>query len=386
MRFVASLTIGLVLASGGAMAAAPAQPPSKVPLADEQGRHFIPHGFVTITEDSLGEVRYTADDYRKMLLLGANFQVIRIVLGKLGGWPGYAVDPAYLHRLDEMVALGRQAGMKSAFKLTVYDVGQPPRTGSLRKIRRDLYLDRDHRQDLWIAAWRRIFERFRDDPSVFGYDLINEPCATRARRQIWELEPQFKDSQTFQREFFVPFYRKIIDQLHAISGQRKWALFQPYHVPPPVHMQTHFPCLPLTVPLERTGILFAAHYYGDDPALAVRRYTEDAATSHAPLFFGEYGKATFLSTDRDPATQAAYKQVLIETVAEFDRHALGCVKAWWCGSRVFDRSVKRNPKSENLGRFLRRFALGRRRANVYYRRDRQAPTAGNRRRSQEFSF
>jgi hypothetical protein len=362
MKSIACIVLLLATAAAGAdTGAAPGFRPGQSGFRDEQGRHFIPHGFVTITGDGMGEVRYTQEDYRKMALAGANFQVIRIFLGKLGGVPGRESDHRYLEQLDEMVEFGRRAGMRSAFKLTVYDAN-PSQTVEFSGFKQqdwiDLYLDKDGRQELFIRAWRRVFERYRDDPSVFGYDLVNGPCATREKTQIWEAEPRFKDSDTFQREYFVPFYRKLVDELHRISPAGKLALFQPYHVPPPVHRAMLFPCLPLSEPLRRDGIVFAPHYYNDTPAEALKRYTADAVLNGAPMMFGEYGKATLAQTDREVAQQQAYAKVLIDTVTEFDRHAVGCVKAWWCGSRVFNQTVKTKPAAVTWALFYGDSPLG----------------------------
>jgi len=347
MKFLPFLPCFLAAACSCAFAAEPSGfKPGESGFRDELGRHFIPHGFVTITGDGMGDVPYTAEDYRKMALAGANFQVIRIFLGKLGGVPGREPNPKYLEQLDEMVELGRQAGMKSAFKLTVYDATSSKSVnlaGFQQQDWIDLYLDKDGRQDRFLAAWRRVFERYKDNPSVFGYDLVNEPCAANRKKQIWEDEPRFKDSETFQRDYFIPFYRKLIDELHRISPEGKLALFQPYHVPPPVHIATNFPCLPLSEPLRREGIVFAPHYYNADPAEAMKRYTADAVLNDAPMMFGEYGTHTTSETDHDLAAQQAYTKTLIDTVTEFDRHAVGCVKAWWCGSRVFNQTVKTKP-------------------------------------------
>ncbi len=335
-----------ILASAGICLAASTAASSG--FRDEQGRHFIPNGFVAITGDNMGEIRFTPEEYHKMALAGANFQVIRLFLGKLGGVPGRALDPKYLEQLDAMVEMGKREGLKTAFKMTVYDVN-PAKEGEMSGFKQqdwiDLYLDKDGRQDLFLNAWRHVFERYKDNPAVFGYDLVNEPCATEGSKQIWEAEPRFKDSDTFQREYFVPFYRKLIDELHRVSPAGKWALFQPYHVPPPVHRATDFPCLPLSEPLNREGIVFAPHYYNDDPALALKRYTADAELNGAPMMFGEYGKATVAGTDRDLAEQQAYEKVLIDTVTEFDKRALGCVKAWWCGSRVFNKALNAKPNA-----------------------------------------
>jgi endoglycosylceramidase len=67
--------------------------------------------------------------------------------------------------------------------------------------------------------------------------------------------------------------------------------------------------------------------------------------------FGEYGAPTFADTDRDPEVQDAYRRLLIATVAEFDARVTGCVKAWWCGSRVFTEDLKKNPKARTWALF-----------------------------------
>ena len=73
------------------LTAAVAAGPAVRCLPDEHGRELVPAGFVAITEDRKGVIRYQPDDYHRMVRMGANFQVIRLSLGRLGGWPG--VDP-----------------------------------------------------------------------------------------------------------------------------------------------------------------------------------------------------------------------------------------------------------------------------------------------------
>ena len=96
--------------------------PTGVGIRDEQGREIVPGGYVAITEDGKGTIQYSPDDYRRMVRMGANFQVIRTALGRLGGWPGREADPTYLARLDAMVRMGREAGLQTAFKLVVYGI------------------------------------------------------------------------------------------------------------------------------------------------------------------------------------------------------------------------------------------------------------------------
>jgi hypothetical protein len=101
--------------------AAPAGPAAHF-IPDEHGRELVPGGFVTLTEDRKGVIRYTADDYRRMVRMGANFQVIRLSLGRLGGWPSATADPTYPAQIDDMVRMGKEAGLKTIFKLVVYGI------------------------------------------------------------------------------------------------------------------------------------------------------------------------------------------------------------------------------------------------------------------------
>ncbi|MEM8893969.1 MAG: hypothetical protein AAGC88_05280 [Bacteroidota bacterium] len=73
---------------------------------DAEGRHVIPRGFVNNTNDAVGELFYTQDDYLRMVRMGANYQVIRLELGKLSKFDGNSLDNGYLLKLDTTVTLG----------------------------------------------------------------------------------------------------------------------------------------------------------------------------------------------------------------------------------------------------------------------------------------
>lgn len=282
-------------------------------LTDLQGRQLLPHGFVTLTGDEKGSLHYTRGDYQRMATLGANFQAIRIFLGKLGGWPGFKLDNAYLEQLDEMVSLGKQAGMQSIFKLTVYDIhpfGKAQWT--------QLWTD-PATQKLLVGAWRVLFQHFKSEPAVLGYDLVNEP-----------VRGNIESNQVFVRDHLVPVYRKLIDVLREISPE-KWALYQPPLLEP--RKPGEFPFGRMDIPIERTKIAYSPHYYGSDPALAIKRYIPEADLSEAAFFMGEYGNATPEADDFSLEKQWAYQKVLITTVTAFDQHALGAIKPWFCGTR-----------------------------------------------------
>jgi endoglycosylceramidase len=302
--------------SGAPVFSAPADSKQRW-LTDAGGRQLLPHGFVTLTGDAAGVIRYKLEDYERMAALGANFQVIRIFLGKVGGWPGYKLDEAYIEQVGQMITLGRQAGMQTFLKLAVYDIA-PFGKEQWQRFWTDLAV-----QELLVRAWRAIFEHFKDEPALLGYDLVNEP-----------IRGDIESNEVFVRDHLVPCYRKLIDVLHEISPE-KWALYQPPYEPPYIASPTpgRIPFGRMEIPIERTKIAYSPHCYGQDPAAFVKRYLTEAELSEAALFIGEHGNIIPESLDGNLDYQWAYQKVLIATVSEFDRHALGAIKPWFCGTR-----------------------------------------------------
>jgi endoglycosylceramidase len=69
----------------------------------------------------------------------------------------------------------------------------------------NFWYDRSGIQDEYIAAVAMLAQRFKDDSTVAGYSVFNEPLPG------WNLPPGFEDLLLF------PFYRRVID---AITGVR----------------------------------------------------------------------------------------------------------------------------------------------------------------------
>lgn len=293
-------------------------------ILDAEGKQLVPGGYVTITEDAKGNVRYTPDDYLRMVRMGANFQVIRTTLGRLGGWKGRTGDPKYLDQLDSMVRMGRDAGLKTIFKLVIYDL-RPFGTEDWDAI----YHNTDGAQDTLLAAWAKLWTRYQDDPSVFGYDLLNEPQRG--------LNP---DEAICSRDELLPTLRRLADAMHAVSPE-KWALYQP------LYRETgtgEGPFQPMTEPFGRERIIYAPHLYSMDLIKMnqlLNRYMSEAALSEAPLLLGEWGPATDIAVDTDPAAQAPYSKVYRATSNTLDRRGVGAIKAWFCGTRTPLRSKER---------------------------------------------
>ena len=301
--------------------------PTNIVLRDEQGREMVPGGYVTLTEDGKGTIHYTPDDYRRMVRMGANFQVIRTTLGRLGGWPGKEGDASYPAQLDAMVRMGREAGLKTVFKLVIYDI-RPFGSAQWDAI----YQNTNGTQDALAAAWSKLWNCYKDEPSVFGYDLLNEPQRG--------LDP---DEERCCREQLLPTLRRLADAMHAVSPG-KWALYQP------LYRETGAgdgPFLPMREPFGRDRVIYAPHLYSMDLAMmnkTLDRYLQEAVLSKAPLLLGEWGPATDIAADTDPKKQARYTNVYQATANALDQRGVGGIKAWFCGTRAPLKTKKRpNP-------------------------------------------
>jgi len=292
-----------------------ADPPSTKPVLDDTGRQLIPGGFVVIES-----VDYTPEDYLRMVRMGASFQVIRVPLGKVGGWRNTTVDEQYLKRFDTLVRLGKAAGLRTIFKLVVYGIrpfGEEQWDA--------LWRNTGGSQETLAAAWRRIWVRYQDEPSVFGYDLLNEPQRGFDR-----------DYERCQRDYLLPLLRRLTDALHKISPS-KWALYQPLlRKPEDQWAPGKNPVVAIREPFGREHIIYAPHLYQMDLSVIgpmLEDFEVQADLSHAPLFLGEWGSPTRATTDGDPAEQARYTKVYQATVNALDARGIGGIKAWFCGAR-----------------------------------------------------
>jgi len=285
------------------------------PLLDEQGRQLIPGGYVVIES-----VDYAPSDYERMVRMGATFQVIRVPLGKIGGWKGVSSDPSYFDQADKLVRMGTDVGIKTIFKLVVYGI-RPFGDQQWDQ----LWHNTNESQETLMAAWSKIWIRYKDDPSVFGYDLLNEPQRGLDR-----------DYDRCQREQLIPLLRRLADAMHEISPD-KWAIYQPLlrkredQSSPGKH-----PVVAIQEPFGRERVIYAPHLYQMDPSVIAPMlddFQRQAILSNAPLLLGEWGSPTRATTDGNPAEQARYTKVYQRTVNELDTRCIGGIKAWFCGAR-----------------------------------------------------
>ncbi len=249
-------------------------------LRDAQGRHVVSRGFVVNTNDHKGEVSFNSDDYLRMERMGANAQVIRLELGKLSSFPGGKLDQQYLKKLDTLVAHGKNSGMKTVFKMTVYGVDS--------FVWEDFWQNKKNEYETYINAWRVIWKRYATESAVLGYDIVNEPRKLTMDISYTELT----------KKYLVPLYQKIIDACHEINADKK-VLVQSIFMNKGEGIDNN-QYAEITVPINRKNVIFAPHIYQDKIEFikpVMDRFDKESKLLDAPIYIGEWGFPTFASTD-----------------------------------------------------------------------------------------
>ncbi len=287
-------------------------------LRDGQDRHMIPRGYVANTNDHAGPVDFTPEDYLRMVRMGANVQVVRLEMGRLSTFGDSQLEPAYIQRLQEATRLAREAGIKTVFKMTVY--------GATGFSWQALWHNKNDEHTTYINAWRHVWETFKDDDFVIGYDLVNEP-----RKLDMDLT---YDQLTNQ--YLIPFYEKIIDAAVPYS-QNKQFLIQTIFMNKGEAIDKN-QYAEIKQRIERKNIVFAPHIYQEhleyiEPTMD--RFDRESDMLDAPILVGEWGFPTYVTTDNSVKEQLNYIEFYIRTAEVFDRMGIGAIKAWFLGNRSY---------------------------------------------------
>ena len=303
-------------------------------LRDELGRHIIPRGFVVNTNDGGGEVFFNSDDYARMVRMGANTQVVRLELGKLSDFPGGQLEPKYLLKLDSLVAMGRNSGIKTVFKMTVYGVDEFKWE--------TFWQNKKNEYNTYIDAWKVIWNRYAEAPSVLGYDVVNEP------RKL-TMDISYSD---LTKQYLIPLYQKIIDESQKINSNKK-ILFQSIFMNKGEKIDNN-QYAEITAPINRENIIFAPHIYQDNIDYIKRnmdRFDKESDMLKAPILIGEWGFPTFATTDtliEGKLGQLKYRELYIRTAEVFDRMGVGSIKAWFLGNRTMQHFLSGGPSTWSI--------------------------------------
>lgn len=304
-------------------------------LRDAQGKHVIPRGFVINTNDHKGEVFFNSDDYARQVRMGANYQVIRLELGRVSEFPGGQVEQKYLQKLDELVALGKNHAIKTVFKMTVYGVD--------KFVWQEFWKNKNDKQyTTYINAWKVIWERFAEEPYVVGYDVVNEP------RKL-EMDISYKD---LTDKYLVPLYQRIIDESQKINPDKK-ILFQSIFMNKGEKIDNN-QYAEITASINRKNIIFAPHIYQNNIDFIeknMNRFDRESDMLKAPILIGEWGFPTFAKTDTTlvgKLGQLEYTKLYIKTAEVFDKMGVGTIKAWFLGNRTMQNFLPGGPSTWSI--------------------------------------
>ncbi|WP_371192636.1 cellulase family glycosylhydrolase [Glaciecola sp. SC05] len=287
-------------------------------LRDDQGRHMIPRGYVVNTNDHAGAVHFSADDYQRMVRMGANVQVIRLELGRLSTFRNAQFEPEYIERLRRLTRLGRESGMKTVFKMTVYGVENFSWQA--------LWLNKNNEQKIYIEAWQHIWEAFKNDSSVIAYDLVNEP------RKL-SMEIAYDD---LTNQYLIPFYEKIIDSALSFGSDKQFLIQTIFMNKGEAINKNQY--AEIKQKIKRKNIIFAPHIYQNDLDYikpTMERFERESDLLNAPILIGEWGFPTLVTTDNSVKEQLNYIEFYIRTAEIFDEMGIGAIKAWFLGNRSY---------------------------------------------------
>lgn len=296
-------------------------------LRDEQGRHIIPRGYVVVTNDG----NFSSDDYLRMVRMGANYQVIRLELGKLSSFPGGKLDPNYLLKLDTLVALGKKNGIKTVFKMTVY--------GLDRFLWEQFWLNKKQEHTTYIDAWKVVWNRYKKEDYVLGYDVVNEP------RKL-TMDISYND---LTDKYLVPLYQKIIDESQKINPNKK-VMIQSIFMNKGEGIDNN-QYAEITTAVNRKNVVFAPHIYQNNMDLVapvMNRFDKESDMLDAPIFIGEWGFPTYAKTDTlisGKVGQLKYTELYMKTAEVFDQMGVGSIKAWFSGNPSMQNFMPEGPST-----------------------------------------
>ena len=79
------------------------------------------------------------------------------------------------------------------------------------------YNTHQYLQDHYILSWQKVAERFKDNPGVIGYDLMNEPYPGDLVSAV---------ALTFEKTRLKDFYDRLIPAIRDVDDD-KWIFFEP---------------------------------------------------------------------------------------------------------------------------------------------------------------
>jgi len=141
-------------------------------------------------------------------------------------------------------------------------------------------------QQLFCDLWKRIAARYKDEPVILGYELMNEPVAT-----------YFGDDEASLNAALMPLYKRALKAIREVDTN---------HIVLLGGAQWNGNFHPLTDLPDDPQLMLTCHRYGGDPTpAAIRHFIDTRDASGLPMYMGEIGhntdqwQATFVKTMKD---------------------------------------------------------------------------------------
>ena len=129
-------------------------------------------------------------------------------------------------------------------------------------------------QRLYCDIWRRIADRYRNEPTVLGYDLLNEPIAPYFGEDVERLNTKLKG-----------VYRMGFDAIREVD---------PYHIVMLGGAQWNGNFEPLEGCNFDEQVMYTCHRYGGGTdSNAIRSFIEFRDRVNRPMYMGEIGHNTY---------------------------------------------------------------------------------------------
>ena len=351
---------------------------------DSKGRQVILHGLNIVSKNPASNYQswHGPKDFKAMRDWGMNCVRLGIIWDGIEPKPG-EYDEAYLEAVAQQINWAKDAGLyvfldmhqdlfsvkysDGAPEWATLDEGKPHLKGAVWS---DSYLissavhaafdnfwanapapDGIGIQDHYAAAWKHVAERFKNNPTIIGYDIMNEPfegssiltaqaqlltsefaqllekklgdmdTGSQKLMDLWMSEQgrqiitaQLNDinlytafvdaqedfSQQFEREHVLPMYQRVANSIRTVDTQHFLMLETSYHSNTGVYSGLE-PVLGADGKRDPLQV-YAPHAYDivvDTPDLAkansarieliFNRHNETAKRLKMPMLIGEYG-------------------------------------------------------------------------------------------------
>lgn len=147
-------------------------------------------------------------------------------------------------------------------------------------------MESEKSQQLFCDIWTKIADRYKDEPTILGYELINEPVAT-----YFEAERDTLNSK------LVDVYKKGVEAVRKVDPNHVILIGAP-------QWNSNFE--PLKGQDFGKQVMYTCHRYGGDPTPeAIQSYIDFRNQTNLPMYMGEIGhntdqwQADFVKTMKD---------------------------------------------------------------------------------------